>query len=187
MLGALIVLLWPVSFDDFPKPEPLLAFLTLFGLWLVAEFKLGEEPTVVGPSENDIDTGADLLAVHTGELRLLLKDHNLWGPIDNGIFVRARRLGDRYERGELYFHNENLNVKLKEFVEKLSAFNGYVGLTTAPDLVGGRLMTGYKPLEIVTEELFARKQREAEEANDFASAAWGALDDLAREIRTLLP
>jgi hypothetical protein len=85
------------------------------------------------------------------------------------------------------FQNPSLQKRLVLFVECLSKLNNHVAQHTAPVLVGGKTMTGYKPDRIVAEDEYQRLRKLADEANSFSDAAWEQLEDLVQLIRIEVP
>lgn len=187
VLGSLIWLLWPSDLSSFLDPEPLFAFGTALVVWLITEFKKSEEASLDEPSPNDIVVAEELLAQHSGDLRWLLKDTDLWSFVDSALYSYVIDICDRFDRESLFFHEPRLHSKLSDFVSRLSRFQGHIAQHTVPEFVGGSMMTGFKPAETVDDEEYERRRTAARRANELASEAWGAFDVLILEVKKKLP
>ncbi len=186
-MGALIWMFWPDSFASVLDPESIFAFVTSFVLWVIAEFKQSEALILTEPSENDLGVAGEVLREHSGDLRWLLKDTDLWSFVDSEFYSKVIRMYDRHERDEIFFHDEKLNQKLNSFFAKLGAFLSHISLNTTPEQVGGSMMTGFKPISVVPDDEYERRRQLALEANDLASDAWMSFDELAKAIRQRMP
>lgn len=187
MFGALVWLLWPSDTSFVNNPEAWFTLGTVTIIWHLTEFKLSEELTPRTTSLNDIRVGRELIELHAGELRYLLKDTDLWTFVDDEVYSRLGSLCDRWQRGTFCFTNRKMNAELSSLMERLLALRLKIANDTVPEMISGKLRTGYKPFYLVSQEEYDRRDNESKKANEIASQAWVLLDLIAERIKKRIP
>ncbi|AVL53858.1 hypothetical protein CEP88_15445 [Roseobacter denitrificans] len=107
--------------------------------------------------------------------------------VPSSHYYDLSELCHRYERGAFEFQNGELNEKLAVFVDDLKKLGLFVAQHTAPERIGGELMTGFKPYEIVCQERYDELLRLSQQANDMATTAWERLDSLISTMKVRIP
>ena len=184
--AALTWLLWPQSFEQL-EPEPLFVLGTALVVWILSEFKTSEEVLFRGSSPNDVRVSRDILRLHTEEFRVLLKDHDTFQFILDDYYLLVGKFLDRYQTGRLLFQAKELGPKLQQFVEKLEKFHAYVCANTVAEKIGGKLRTGFKPLNLVSEKEYDRRYSQSRTANALATDAWNEFERLVELVRKKTP
>jgi hypothetical protein len=184
-MGALVWLLWPHPTGFSLEPEPLLAFLSAFAAWILAEFKTSEEfPPVLPPSGNDNGRTRELAAYHRYQLRHILHDQDLGAGIEPRYLSEAGMLLHEMETGVFFFHNNSAQALLDSFQQCLSAFVHYFSLHSTPECYGSVTLQHVIPYRTkVSGDVPQRYYNEVEESNRLASLAWGDFDVLVGWLR----
>lgn len=162
-------------------------FCVAFVCWIATEFKLSEEFVVRQSTRNDIRIAREILRLNINEFRTLLNDHHLFQFLESSYFSLAGRFCHRREIGELRFQNAGLDALLEDFTEHLQNLLINVARNTVPELIGGELMTGFKPARTVSKEEYDRQLELAELANQEGSRAWMSLQELVNKIHIDVP
>ncbi|WP_040816984.1 hypothetical protein [Litoreibacter arenae] len=186
-IGALTWLLWPSSLTDFLDPEPLFIFLCLFVAWIATEVKQSEEVIYRESTPNDIRLSREFLELHRWQFRDLFNEADLFQFREREDYSRCYNISNRRDVGDLEFQDKELDALLSKFIESLDEFNNYIAGNTAPELVGGRMMTGFKPVGIVSQEKYDRLLKEARKANELADEVWKRFDYLIAQVKRLVP
>lgn len=186
-IGAVFWLLWPQDLLSVLDPEPLFAVLVATVVWIAGEFKFSEEVNLRDSSPNDIRLAKELLELHRSQFRSLFNDADLFQFRDREDYSRCYSIANRREVGELEFQDKELDRLLSKFVARLNEFNSCIAGNTVPELVGGRMMTGFKPVGIVTQETYDRLRSESLKANVLADEVWQCFDYLVSRVKRLVP
>lgn len=186
-LASLVWLLWPSDLSFVNNPEAWFVFGTAFIIWVLTELKQSEEVSSSSVSMNDVRIGREMLKLHKGEFRYLLKDQDLWSFVESDAYSGLREFCNRRDDGSMLFHNRKLDKMLTDLTERLDTLSEKIAQDTVPEMIGGVMMTGYIPFRIVTDEEYQLRMKSSKEANAIANQAWNALDKLAREIRSGIP
>lgn len=186
-LGCLYILLWPENIDYIKQWDKLISTITAISAWVFSEFYFNESPHSVQPSQNDTRVARELITLHAYKLRNLLKEEDLWSLIPSEYYSEIGHLRDQWDRGLLRFHDKELNNSLKIFIERLEKLSNKIAHDTTPELIGGKLKTGYKPIKYVKDEEYERLRSESKEANKLASQAWETLVELVNQIHKKIP
>ncbi|QPH52530.1 hypothetical protein [Pontivivens ytuae] len=184
---SLIWLLWPSDLSFIDNPEAWAALVGAFVVWHFTEFKLSEELGSSQVSQNDVRVARELVELHAGQLRGLLKDADLWALINSDRYTEVHSLLNRWKRGTFMFHNKTLNTDLNAFMKQLDALSSKISQDTVPEMVGGQWRTGYKPVSIVSQQEYHRLMSESKSANAIAGNTWVLLDQIVEKIRTKIP
>lgn len=163
------------------------AFAIALVVWVAGEIKLSEEFIEKPSSQNDVRLGREIIEMHTGDVRSLLKDTDLFQFVDERIYDKVFNFLSDFDRGKKEFQNRRLGREFDDFVEGLKDFSRYVAIETVPVNLGGSLCRGFKPEHTVTEEEYERQKALSKKANDLADLAWGKLDALAARVKIEIP
>lgn len=181
-MSALLVLIWPSDPHILQQWDRLIAFITAISLWIAAECTQNGEQTKP-PTQNDLRVARELAELHAGELRYLLKETDLWTFVDSEIYSRLGGFLNRWERGTMHFHDEDMNRRLSVLMSTLNELHHKISQDTVPEMINGKMRTGYKPARTIPQEEYDRLLSESKVANKIASKAWNQLDVITSEIR----
>lgn len=187
-MAALCWVLWPSKLSDVSSnPEPIFVFLVALLTWTFTEFKFSEEVQFRESSPNDIRVARELVELHAGQFRYLLKDADLFQFVESDCYSQVNNLCNRHETGKLEFQNKGLNKKLENLIGDLEKLGLFVAQHTVPEMIGGVWRTGFKPFDNVTQERYDELLVLSGEANELASNAWEKLDSLVSIIKIRVP
>ena len=187
VIGCVVWLLWPQDFGFASNPEAWVSLTTAFVVWHAIELKKSEAPGSSRLSANDVRLARDLLEWHSGDLRYVLKDTDLWMYVESDVYMKLSSISHRYEIGELFFHNKKLAQLFRDFTHQLDEFNELIAVETVPEMIGGVWKTGFKPFGIVLEEEYRRRREQSKKANNTAQIAWKLLDQCVVHIKRYYP
>ncbi|SIT74754.1 hypothetical protein SAMN05421665_0102 [Yoonia rosea] len=183
-MAALVWLLWPENLSVLSDPEPWFAFATACVFWIFTEFKTVEKSKA---TENDVRVARELLELHAGQFRFLLKETDLWQFISSEYYTNLGNFCDRWDREVLFFHDQQLNQQLEKLVKELSELHNKIAMNTVPVLLGGEFKTGFKQTRYVSEDEYDKLRAKSKEANSLASTAWQTLDEIVSKVRRTIP
>ncbi|MCK0126490.1 hypothetical protein MWU76_19020 [Gelidibacter sp. F2691] len=187
MIAALVWLLWPGSWEFANNPEAWFVFGVAFVVWVFTEIHESGISKNKPLTPNDVRVARKLVALHAGVLRWLLKDTDLWTFVPSERYSQLGYLIDDWEKGVLLFNDSNLNDNLRSLMQKLEILSIKIASDTVPVSIAGKMRTGYKPYEIVPDEEYCRRQKGSKAANQMATHAWEALDEIVSNIKSEHP
>lgn len=186
-LGSLAWVLWPENLLFLSNSEAIFFFFVSIITWVATEFKLSEELQLRTSSPNDIRISKRYLDLHRGDLGHLLRDHNSWDFIELELYGVIDEILDQRRREVLQFQNSHLENKNAAALQSLQSFRRFIAQNTTPELLGGRLMIGIKPISICDDDEYKRRQVLANQANKLSSKAWDDFQNLISTIKRLVP
>jgi len=185
--AALVWLLWPTDLGFADNPEAWFVLGTAVVVWHLTEFKYSEELSAGRPTKSDEEFARRLVRLHQNELRVLLKDVNLWQFLETEIHKEMWALIDDFQRGKIFFSNATIQTALIDFIDELAALRHRLADETQEEFIGGTWMIGYKPLEIVAQEAYDQQMERSKEADSHADLVWDRFEKLITKLRVFVP